>query len=360
LHPNYFGIKFINFRCIKTSGYILKLLGLSCGSKPGAGAFGSAGGNTEVLVKEALMEAEKHGLDIEFIRLLDLEIKPCIFCQNCLWMQKGPDFCPVRDDAAFLYDRIMDCDGLILGAPVYSMCPPGYLKVFDDRALGPKADVAFLLEGKKMGGIDWTGRPRFIDERAFKNRVGGLISVGGATTPNWLSFDHALLHVFTFSSHIRIVDKMRVLGLSRDGHVVLNEKWLVRARRLGRNVAEAMKKPPEEVKWMGEPGVCPVCHCDLITITGEGNVVECPVCGITGTLTVENNKIVVTFPKEQQEHSRLTMLGKKDHWVELNENAKVLMQRPDLDQVPKKLEKYVGYGESLAYKLWLKRRSQKT
>jgi len=76
-------------------------------------------------------------------------------------------------------------------------------------------------------------------------------------------------------------------------------------------------------------------------------------------LTVENGKIIVTFPEEQQEHSRLTFEGKRDHLIELQENAKVLMQRPDLDHVPKKIEKYMGYGESLAYKLWLKQKSQK-
>jgi len=321
-------------------------------------------GNTEVLVKEALMEAEKHGVEVEFIRLLDLDIRPCMFCEKCLWMEKGPDFCPVKDDSAFLYDRIMECDGLILGAPVYSMCPPGYLKMFDDRALGPKADVAFLVEAKKLkekgveAGKGYVGFRGYIDERAFKKRVGGLISVGGATTLNWLAFDHALLYVSVFSANIRIIDKMRVFGTSRDGHVVLNEKWLERARMLGRNVAEAMKKPIEEVKWMGdEPGVCPVCHCDLITITGKGNLVECPVCGITGTLTVENGKIIVTFPEEQQEHSRLTLTGLWDHEVEITENAKMLLQRKDLDQIPKKLEKYMGYAESLAYKLWLKRKS---
>ncbi|MEM2455314.1 MAG: flavodoxin family protein [Candidatus Bathyarchaeia archaeon] len=337
----------------------MKLLGLSCGTKMGIRHMGMWGGNTEVLVKEALMEAEKLGVEVEFIRLLDLDIRPCIFCEKCLWVEKGPDFCPVKDDSAFLYDRIMECDGLILGAPVYSMCPPGYLKMFEERVLGPKVNVALLLDAKKRGSVDLRGKPRYIDGRLFKKRVGGLISVGGATTLNWLAFDHALLYVAIFSLNVHIVDKMRVFGTSRDGHVVLNEKWLERVRILGRNVAEAMKKPLEEVKWMGEPGVCPVCHCDFVTITGKGNIVECPVCGIAGTLTLENGKIAVTFPKEQQEHSRLTLLGLWDHEVEITENLKVLMQRSDLDQVPKKLEKYVGYGESLAYKLWQKRKSSK-
>ncbi|MEM2559998.1 MAG: flavodoxin family protein [Candidatus Bathyarchaeia archaeon] len=338
----------------------MRILGISCGSKltgklrPGA----PIGGNTEVLVKEALMGAEEVGAEVEFIRLLDLDIRPCIHCEQCLWTRKGPEFCVIKDDAPFLYDRIMECDGLILGAPVYSKRIPGYLEVFHDRALGPKADVAFLMEMKKAGGVDRAGQPVRIDERAFKRRVGGLITNGGSITPAWLAFDLTMLHLFMFSEQIQIVDQVRFIGVGQWGHVVLNEKWLERARQLGRNVAEALKKPPEEVKWMGEPGVCPVCHCNLIIITGRENFVECPVCGITGKLKVENNKIIVDFPETEQKRSVLTIEGKREHWFELKDNLKIAMQRPGRDQIPQKLEKYMGYAESLIYKLWLKRKTE--
>jgi multimeric flavodoxin WrbA len=342
---------------------MLKLLGLSCGRK--LKTTPPFAGNTEVLVKEALMEAEKHGVDVEFIRMVDLDLKPCIHCERCLWMEKGPEYCPVKDDSAFLYDKIMECDGLILGAPVYTKTAPGLLKMFDDRALGPKSDVAFLIEAKKLKekGVEAGARAEhvgfrgYIDERAFKKRVGGLISQGGSIMHHWLAFDLASLHICCFSQEIRIVDQMRLIGVGRWGHVVLNEKWLERARRLGRNVAEAMKKPIEEVKWMGdEPGVCPVCHLDFVVILGEGNKVMCPLCGITGNLELKDGKITVNFPEEEQKRSLIFTDGlKRDHWFELQENVRIAMQRPDLGEIPKKLEKYIGYGEKLDYKLWLKR-----
>jgi multimeric flavodoxin WrbA len=318
----------------KKGDFIMKILGLSCGTKLGRTVMGRLiGGNTEALVKEALMGAEELGVDVEFVRLLDLDIRPCRFCKTCLWVQKGPEACVVKDDAPFLYDRIMESDGLILGAPVYSLTPPGELKMFEDRAMGPKADVAFLLEAKKAVGIFG---PQHIDERAFKSRVGAFISLGGASTPNWLSFGLALLHTMTFPLQINLVDQMQVTAVGQYGHVVLNEKAIERARRLGRNVAEAMKKPIEKVKWMGdELGTCPVCHSNLL-IVGKKNPIECPVCG---------DEITVTFSEEEKKRSRLTIAGKREHFVELQENFKILMQRPDLDQIPKRVEKYKGYKE---------------
>jgi multimeric flavodoxin WrbA len=41
-------------------------------------------GNSEILLKQALMEAEKlSGAEVEIIRLMDLTIKPCTGCESC-------------------------------------------------------------------------------------------------------------------------------------------------------------------------------------------------------------------------------------------------------------------------------------
>jgi len=129
--------------------------------------------------------------------------------------------------------------------------------------------------------------------------------------------------------------------------LVLNEEVLERARKLGRNVAEAMKKPIEEVKWMGdEPGTCPVCHSNLLTV-GKKNPVECPVCGIRGELKIKDGEIIVTFSEEEKEHSRLNIQGLKDHWDELTAaygtSMATLMQKSD--EVEKRRKKYIGYRE---------------
>ena len=41
-------------------------------------------GNSEILLKEALMAAEERsGAEVEIIRLMDLTIKPCTGCEAC-------------------------------------------------------------------------------------------------------------------------------------------------------------------------------------------------------------------------------------------------------------------------------------
>ena len=314
----------------------MKVLGLSSGRKMQ---------NTEVLIKSALMGAEEAGAEVEFIRMQDLDIKPCIFCKVCLFQQKGPEACVIKDDGPYLYNHIMDNDGFILGAPVYSLTPPGIIKMFEDRMMGPKTDKSFIIEAKKVGGKDRMGGPRYIDERLFKHRVGAFISLGGATTPNWLSFGLALLHTMTFPPQINVVDQMQVRTVGRKGHAVMLDEEMARARKMGRNVVKALKQPEGKEKWMGdEPGICPVCHSDLLTV-GKKNPIECPVCGIFGTIKVDSdNNITVTFSKKEQARSRLTIAGKLEHFVELSGYAR-FMKNVDMKEIERRLEKFKGYAE---------------
>lgn len=314
----------------------MKLLGFSCGRR---------NGNTEILIKEALMGAEEMGIEVELLRMLDLQVSPCRFCKRCLVWEEGPEACVIKDDAPFVFNTLMDCDGIILGAPVYALTPPGYLKAIEDRVLGPNVDLASMRLRKNAGGKNpFTGAKAFYDERIFKPRVGGLISVGGASTPNWLSFGIALLYTFTFPPNIQVIDHLQVLKaqpMPHLGMVVIHDAALARARKMGRNVAEQMGKPVEQTKWVGDyQGICPVCHCNLLTV-GEQNPVECPVCGISGELKIENGKISVTFSKEQQAHSRLTEQGKLDHLIEIASIQKE--QAPIAGIVPEKAKKYESY-----------------
>ena len=138
---------------------------------------------------------------------------------------------------------------------------------------------------------------------------------------------------------------MQVLGVGRTGHVVLNDEAMERARKLGRHVAEAMGKPNNEAKWMGdEQGTCPVCHSNLMTVPKK-NPVECAICGIRGEIKVEGDEITVTFSDEEQKRARLTIAGKLEHFHEIRDNFKMAAGRDDPDQIPVRLRKYEGYKE---------------
>jgi multimeric flavodoxin WrbA len=327
----------------------LKLLGISGGRKMG---------NSEVLLRESLMAAEDLGMEVEVLRLAEVDVKPCRMCSVCVAELRGPEACVIKDDAAFIWNSIMDSDGLIISAPVYCLTPPGYLLQIRDRGFGPKVDVGYMI-GRKA--LVEQGVEVFVDDRCFKARPGAFISVGGSVKQHWVSYGLAIFQTMTFSFQLELVDQMQVIstGLIK-GQVLLNEEAVVRANTLGRHVAEAMGKAPSEMKWMGEEiGTCPVCHQNQITIN-KRNPVECPICGIKGELTIEDGEIKVTFSEEERSKSRLTIAGKMDHWFEYHpvdpEMASALGETSNLppsrekelrSQITEGLQKYKAHKRSM-------------
>jgi multimeric flavodoxin WrbA len=313
-------------------GGTMKLLGLTCGRKHHS---------SEILLKEALMAAKALGVDVSMIRLLDLDLKPCTGCLACVMGQAkgGSGECVIKDDWHFLNEHLLECDGLILSAPVFVLGAHGIVKLLADR-LGPARDIAFRAHAKRVREEQGIAKGKGPDERSFKKRVGGHISVGGAITPNWVSLGLPLMHLITFPSGIKTVDQMQVMGAGRYMNVVLEPDFIERARRLGRNVAKAMQTPFSEVEWMGEEtGTCPVCHCNLLTV-GKKNPVECPICGIEGTLTIQDDEIVVSFSQEEINMARGTFAAAQEHVDEILGNLSAFLQRPDKDEIPKKVETY--------------------
>ena len=77
-------------------------------------------GNCDTVVKEVLKSAkeleskELGGVTTEFITLADKEIAMCKHCQWCI-ENRAP--CKIKDDAQMIYEKIAQCDGLIVGTP---------------------------------------------------------------------------------------------------------------------------------------------------------------------------------------------------------------------------------------------------
>jgi multimeric flavodoxin WrbA len=312
----------------------LRVLGISCGRRMS---------NTEIMVKEALMGAEEAGAEVEFIRLQDLTIKPCTGCNSCvvdLMERCGPGRCVIKnDDLAFIDDRIMDCDGLVLGSPIYEKSPTGQLKSLNDR-MGPSHDQGFRLITKQrraeMGITEGEGP----DERAFKPRAASLIAVGGS---EWDTLALPMMSLFTLSMQIEVVDRILVNWIGLPRVVALRGDLLERAHRSGRHVAETLKKPLEEAEYIGEPGLCPICHSKLFEVRNEGDVYPtiCGICGVRGTLRVADGKASFTVAPEDRAHSHVLLSGKFRHLDELRDVS--LKPPATMDQLPAKVKKYKDY-----------------
>lgn len=308
----------------------MKILGLTCGRKMS---------NTEILVKEALMGAREAGAEVELVRLMDLNLKPCTGCNACvidLFEKAGSGACVIKDDLEFIDEKIMECDGLILGSPIYEKTPSGYLKTLNDR-MGPSHDVAFRMIAKKIRQEKGITAGKGPDERSFKPRAAALIAVGGS---DWVEMALPTMQLFTISMQMTVVDQELFNWIALPGVAVLHEEMLLRARRSGKHVAQALMKPLEEAEYIGEPGMCPVCHSKLLEMSDTLSA-ACAVCGVKGTLKVKGEKVTLEVSEEEKLHSHMCLAGKFKHGDDLNNRS--LKPLPNMHEIPAKLEKYKSF-----------------
>jgi multimeric flavodoxin WrbA len=274
------------------------LLGLSCGRPRGS---------AEILLKCALGAAADSGAEVELLRLDDLHLP------------SGPDALE-PDDAWWFWERLVDCDGLIISTPIISRTVTGRLKLLGDRLLGPNADVAIIRE---LVAAREAGRepvvPFRVDERVLKPRVGGFIAVGGSRTSQWKTLALPVLHTMTFSMQTAIADQVVFEGAGTPQSIVLDDAALERAALLGRNVASQLGRAFEDVEYRGEPGICPMCHLDVVVL--RGTEVECATCGARGTLCADGGTVRVGFTEEGCRSSVISLHEKREHFFEIQETA---------------------------------------
>jgi NAD(P)H-dependent FMN reductase len=74
---------------------------------------------------------ELGNIDFEYVFLKDVNLKECRGCGLCL--EKGEEFCPLKDDREDIISKMMKADGVIFATPVYSLQVTALLKNMLDR-----------------------------------------------------------------------------------------------------------------------------------------------------------------------------------------------------------------------------------
>jgi multimeric flavodoxin WrbA len=294
-----------------------KIIGLSCGRK---------NGNSEILLKEALMGAEELGVESEIIRAMELRVKPCTGCESCsIAMARGKESrCAIKDDdVPWILEKTLveDC-GLIVSGPLYHLRPNSYFEAIHERMLPTMFRHPEILK---------------------KTRVGAIISVGGGE-PEWTPLGLTSMNIFV--QHTRVlVDQMQVNYVGRPGAVLMEEEYLKKARKLGRNVARAMMMPIEEVEFVGDETEvsCPVCHCNVLKVPEKLPNVFCPVCWVKGVITLDGDKMKVKWDEESAKYPRFSERGIFTH-LELIKKLQMKFYTEDQEKVKERLKKYMEYG----------------
>ncbi len=99
----------------------LKVLGISTSPR--------TNGNSDTLLRRALEGAESAGAQIEYIRLSDYKVGPCIECNACYATGK----CSVEDDYQQVLEKLINTDRLIFATPIFFMTVCAQAKMLIDR-----------------------------------------------------------------------------------------------------------------------------------------------------------------------------------------------------------------------------------
>ncbi len=86
-------------------------------------------GATYTALQEVISELEKESIETELIHVGNKDIRGCIACRKC----KETGKCVFNDIVNELHDKFEQCDGLVIGSPVYYASANGTLISFLDR-----------------------------------------------------------------------------------------------------------------------------------------------------------------------------------------------------------------------------------
>ncbi len=147
----------------------MKVIGLNASPK-------GKDSNTLRLVNAVLAGAKDEGAETELVDIYKLHIEYCTACGTCY--AKGE--CTLIDDFPDLFDRMLDADGIVLGAPNYIDSVPAPMKAVFDRM----ADAIHcqMLTGKFGCSVCTTGGSGESEVVSYMNKVLttlGVTIVGG-------------------------------------------------------------------------------------------------------------------------------------------------------------------------------------
>ncbi len=190
------------------------------------GIFGSPrrGGNTELLLEEALRGAEKEGAETERLYISEIAITPCKECHGC----DRTGSCVILDDMQKIYPKLLGADVVILASPIFFYGVTAWTKALIDRSQSLWSKK-YLLKDPSLG-------------KEGKKRKGFFISVGA--TKGKKVFDGAILTVKYFFDVLNAdyVGELLFRGVEAKEDILKQPEALRQAYEAGRELVSAGKK----------------------------------------------------------------------------------------------------------------------
>lgn len=116
-------------------------------------------GNTQLLANAFKNGAEKHNT-VEVLSVDDYNINPCVGCEYC--SKSEGNVCAQNDDMKIIYEKLKNCDTLVIASPVYFYGVSAQLKALIDRLHTPMRNT-FTVKNMALLLVAGASLPQVFD-----------------------------------------------------------------------------------------------------------------------------------------------------------------------------------------------------
>jgi multimeric flavodoxin WrbA len=175
------------------------------------------GGNTDLLLDEALKGAAAGGAETEKIIVDRLKITPCKEIYHCL--EDGT--CPLRDDMTALYDTILAADAIIVASPIFFYTVSAQVLAFMSRC------QAFWARKYVLKNLD------------IPVKKGAFIAVGATRGLKLFDGPKLTLKYFFQAINAEYKEELLIKGVDKKGEIKNYPDYLTTAYEMGKRLTLA-------------------------------------------------------------------------------------------------------------------------
>ncbi len=176
------------------------------------------GGNSETLARKVAEAVESGGGRTEYIRLNDLNPRPCQGCGGC---EKSGN-CVIDDDMTAIYRAVDDADRILLVSPVYFYGLSAQCKIFGDRLQARWARKYLLKDRYRQG----------------EGRKGYLLATAATKGPKIFECSVLTARYIYDAMDVEYGGEFLVKGVDKRKAVLEVPDEIVRAEQFGKDIVE--------------------------------------------------------------------------------------------------------------------------
>ncbi|MFH1782272.1 MAG: flavodoxin family protein [Candidatus Omnitrophota bacterium] len=172
-------------------------------------------GNTDILLDKALEGAKSKGAQVEKIVLNDLKMIPCQEHEKV----RDDGACFVQDDMQPIYEKIKDCDVLILASPIFFGSLSAQTKIMVDRFQCP-----------------WRAKYMLKKDIGYKKKKGYFISAEGSNRDDFFQNAKSIVKNLFATINAEYKGELFCPKVDDKGDILKHETCLEKAFELGVNI----------------------------------------------------------------------------------------------------------------------------